>query len=194
MDREIKRIAIIDLETTDVYYNSSAPVQVAGMIIDEDGNTVSCFNERCKTTHRINPEASAVHGIYEKDLVNCRKESEVLIDFCEWLHLNKADAILTYNGNTFDLPLLNCRCHTLDIPFNCFALDDPTYKKIDGKDYVFAAKRLDLYRLKSLGRKWKLTLVAEKLGISTEGAHDAFEDIRMLRDVYWKLKDIVDIK
>ena len=77
-----KRIAILDTETTSVYWNTAAPVQIAAVICDDKGNILDSFEEKIKTTHRIDPDASAVHGIYAKDLVNCRGEKEVLMDFC----------------------------------------------------------------------------------------------------------------
>lgn len=188
---EFNRLCILDTETTDVYWNSCAPVQIAAIIVDVKGNELDRFNEKIKTTHAIAPDASAVHGIYEKDLRNCRKESVVLEDFCAWIVGNEVDCLLTYNGNAFDLPMLNMRCKHLNIDFKGFDLADDSYKKLDCKDDVMAAKKKDLYDLKSLGRKWKLTLVAEKLGFSTENAHDAFADVRMLRDVFFKLDPIV---
>lgn len=76
------KICVLDTETTSVYWNSAAPVQIAAVICDKDGNILDSFNERIKTTHKIEPGASKVHGIYAKDLVNCRSEREVLTDFC----------------------------------------------------------------------------------------------------------------
>lgn len=80
--KKSKFICILDTETTNVYWNTCAPIQIAAEICDAEGNIVDTFNERIKTTHKIDPGASEVHGIYEKDLVNCRKESEVIFDFC----------------------------------------------------------------------------------------------------------------
>lgn len=80
--KEFDRLCILDLETTGVYWSSDAPVQIAAVIVDSQGNEIDSFNEKIKTTHAISPDASAVHGIYEKDLVNCRGEIAVLEDFC----------------------------------------------------------------------------------------------------------------
>lgn len=77
------RICVLDTETTSVYWSSAAPVQIAAIICDAQGNILDSFNERIKTTHQIDPEASKVHGIYAKDLEFCRSEKDVLMDFCE---------------------------------------------------------------------------------------------------------------
>ena len=188
--KKYKRICILDTETTSVYWNSAAPVQIAAMIIDAEGKILDQFEEKIKTTHQIDPAASEVHGIYAKDLVNCRKERDVLTDFCVWLKSWDVDALLTYNGNAFDRPMLNCRCKKMDINFPYFDRDN--FPGIDAKDIVQKAKKQCLFKLDELGRKWKLTLVAGKLGFNTENAHDAFADVRMLREVWLLLDRVVN--
>lgn len=183
-------ICVLDTETTDVYWNSCGPVQIAAEIVDSTGKVIDSFNERIKTTHRINPEASKVHGIYAADLVHCRMESEVLLDFCAWMYNWHVDTILTYNGEAFDRRMLNKRCETLHINTDYFNID-----KFPGVDVhvrsVEPAKKANLFGLKELGRKWKLTLVSEKLGLSTENAHDALADVRMTKLVFFTLDPLV---
>ena len=184
--KNYKRICILDTETTNVYWNSAAPVQIAGVICDATGKILDSFNERIKTTHVIDPEASEVHGIYAEDLENCRTEAEVLTDFCAWMKGYEVDAILTYNGEAFDRPMLNCRCEVLKLPIDYF--DKNKFPGIDGKTTVMDAKKINLFGLKeALGRKWKLTLVSEHLGISSENAHDALADVMMLKNIFFYL-------
>ena len=161
-----KRICILDTETTDRYWNSCAPIQIAAVICDDKGNILDTFNERIKTTHKINPEASQVHGIFAKDLVNCRGEHDVLEDFCVWMKTNEVDVVLTYNGEAFDRRMLNKRCEILKINYDFFNKD-------------------------KLGRKWRLSLVAEILGFDNDGAHDALEDVLMLKNIWFYLDPMV---
>lgn len=191
MKYNYKRFAVIDTETTDRYWNTCAPIQIAALICDERGNVLDEFNERIKTTHTINPEASAVHGIYAKDLVNCRSERAVLEDFCVWLKQHDVDVCLTYNGEAFDRRMLNERCKVLGIHYDYF--NKEKFPGIDGYyDCVIDAKRQNLYGLKDkLGRKWRLSLVAEILGINNDGAHDALEDVIMLKKIFFQLDPIV---
>jgi len=189
--KEYNRICILDTETTDIYWNTCAPVQIAAIICDGDGNVIDSFNERIKTTHQIAPDASAVHGIYAKDLVNCRKESEVLMSFCAWMKQQEVDLLLTYNGEAFDRRMLNCRCQKLNIPFKYF--EKESFPGLDGYyDCIAEAKRRNLFGLKDkLGRKWRLTLVSEALGFSTENAHDALADVYMLKNCFFKVDPII---
>lgn len=181
------RICVLDTETTDRYWNSAAPVQIAAIICDKQGNILDSFNERIKTTHKISPDASAVHGIYAKDLIHCRSEMDVLSDFCIWLKNHKVDCILTYNGEAFDRRMLDARCKTLGIPYHYFEKEN--FPGIDGYyDCVIDAKRQNYLGLgDKLGRKWKLSLVAQYLNINNENAHDALADVLMLKDIFWML-------
>ena len=188
---DYKRICVLDTETTSVYWNSAAPVQIAALICDDKGNIIDSFNERIRTTHQIDPDASKVHGIYAKDLVNCRRESEVLYDFCAWMESQQVDCVLTYNGEAFDRPMLNERCKKLNIPYHYFEKEN--FPGIDGYyDCIYEAKKQNLFGLRDkLGRKWKLTLVAEALGFSSEGAHDALADVLMLKNIFFTVDPII---
>ena len=80
--------------------------------------------------------------------------------------------------------MLNQRCQVLRVPFDYFNKDK--FPGIDGYyNCVIDAKRQNYMGLKDkLGRKWKLSLVAEILGISNENAHDAYADVMMLHDIF----------
>lgn len=190
--KKYKRLCFLDTETTNVYWNTAAPVQIAGMITDNHGNVLETFNEKIKTTHQIDPEASEVHHIYAKDLVNCRSEQEVLKDFVSWMLGSGVDVIITYNGKAFDVPMLNERCKVLPELNNIHIFDkmsDERIPHIDGYyDCVYLAKKRNLRGLKDkLGRKWRLSLVSEFLNISNENAHDALADITMLKNIFFVL-------
>lgn len=184
-----KRICILDIETTDRYWNSCGPIQIAAEICDADGNIIDKFNERIRTTHRIAPDASEVHGIYAEDLVNCRREKEVLMDFCAWMKINQVEAVLTYNGEAFDRRVLNRRCDLLDVPYDFFNKDK--FPGIDAKEDVKIAIKKDMFGLGQLGRKWKLSLVAAIMGFDNSQAHDALADVEMLRQVWYTLDPII---
>lgn len=103
----------------------------------------------------------------------------------------KVDVVLTYNGEAFDRPMLNERCKALHIPFDYFNKDK--FPGIDGYyDCIYLAKKQNLFGLKDkLGRKWKLTLVAEVLGFSSENAHDALADVMMLKNIFFKVDPLI---
>ena len=103
----------------------------------------------------------------------------------------EVDCILTYNGEAFDRRMLNERCKKLGIKYDYFEREK--FPGIDGYyDCVQIAKKQNLWGLKDkLGRKWKLTLVAEILGFSSENAHDALADVMMLKNIFFMVDPIV---
>ena len=189
--KQYHRICVLDTETTDRYWNTAAPVQIAAIICDERGNIIDTFEEKIKTTHVIKPDASAVHGIYAEDLVNCRSEIAVLTDFCVWMKQQDVDVVLTYNGEAFDRRLLNNRCEKLGIHYDYFNKDK--FPGIDGYyNCVIEAKRRNLWGLKDkCGRKWNLGLIAECLGVKRYGAHDALVDVMMLKDIFFMVDPVI---
>ncbi len=76
-----KVICYIDTETTTKFWNVAGPVEVAGLIVNPDGTELDTFVERIRTPFAIDPDASKVHGIYNRDLRTCRTEWDVLRDF-----------------------------------------------------------------------------------------------------------------
>ena len=91
--------------------------------------------------------------------------------------------------------MLNRRCKELGLG-NVKIFDKDAAEAlphIDGRDTVLAAKKTNLFNIGTcLGRKWKLTLISELLGIDSEGAHDAFVDITRLKDVFFTLDPFVN--
>lgn len=175
------KIIYIDLETTGLYWNADAPVQIAAQLT-EDGKIIDSYKTLVRTSVNISPQASAVHGIFRKDLADARGENEVLKDFIAWIKGYDPDCLIGYNSNAFDFPMLNCRCDKFGIRS---IFDGSVYKLYDGYyDCVKIAKDKNMYNLKTLlGRKWNLGAVSEILGIKVENAHDALGDVEMLRQI-----------
>ncbi|HET6243419.1 MAG: 3'-5' exonuclease [Bacteroidetes bacterium] len=95
-------LAFFDLETTGINVGSDRIVEIAILKVHPNG-------EKETLTHRINPTipipagASAVHGIFDKDLIGKPTFKELgskLADFLENCDL------AGYNSNKFDVPLL----------------------------------------------------------------------------------------
>ena len=172
-----------DFETTGCYWNFDAPVQIAA-ICEKDGEIIDSFNELCRTTVTISPQATKVHGITREMIKDKRGEAVVLRDFVKWIRNHNCDMLIGYNSKAFDLPMLEIRCAKFGIP----GVSD--IKHMDGYyTCVKLAKDRNYYNLKTiLGRKWNLGAVAEVLGFSKDGAHDALTDVKMLRNIWNKVE------
>ena len=95
-------IVFFDLETTGTNINSDRIVEISYLKVHPNGN------EESKTL-RINPEChipeetSAIHGIYDADVVDCPKFKEVAKNIAK--DFEGAD-VAGFNSNRFDIPLL----------------------------------------------------------------------------------------
>ena len=97
-----KPIVFLDLETTGIDVATDRIVELCLIRLEPNGN-------RQSLTMRINPErhipeeASAIHGIYDKDVADCptfREKAQELKNIFEGCDL------AGFNSNRFDIPLL----------------------------------------------------------------------------------------
>lgn len=95
-------IIFFDLETTGTNINSDRIVEICYLKIHPNGNEES-------KTMRINPEmhipetASAVHGIYDKDVADCPRFKDVAASIA---HDFMGCDLGGFNSNRFDIPVL----------------------------------------------------------------------------------------
>lgn len=95
-------IVFFDLETTGTNINSDRIVEISYLKVHPNGN------EESKTL-RINPEmpipaeSSAIHGIYDKDIVDCPTFKEVAKNVAR--DIEGCD-LAGFNSNRFDIPVL----------------------------------------------------------------------------------------
>ena len=95
-------IVFFDLETTGTNINTDRIVEICYLKVYPNGN------EEAKTL-RINPEmhipeaSSAIHGIYDADVVNCPTFKEVAKNIAR--DIEGCD-LAGFNSNRFDIPVL----------------------------------------------------------------------------------------
>lgn len=163
----------IDLETSGTNPRKDRIIQVAALVIDFGGSDsgVSIISE-----HKIivNPqisipqEATAIHGITDENVKDCQPFSRYaksigkLISDCMY--------ILTYNGNSFDVPFLINE-------FNRAGLQCP----FDFDKHVF----IDVLHIERGFYDFTLSGTYERrMGKPMEGAHDAMNDVRATLEVF----------
>ncbi len=109
-----KPLAFLDLETTGVNVATDRIVEISIHKVLPDGSTLT-------KTKRVNPvipiplQASLVHGIYDRDIVDeptLKDLAKEIVDF-----LTDCD-IAGYNSNRFDIPLLIEEFHRAKVKFN----------------------------------------------------------------------------
>ncbi len=189
MKKQTNRYAVLDIETTGLSREYNQIAQIAIMIIDANGVELGNYNGYARI------EAGKISKMLPLELKqnmiisnHCKSEKSILAEALKWLESYRVDKIITYNGRTFDLPFIQHRVLRYGLKRNIWNIEH-----IDVfKDMVPTAKKLGLYELDTLGRKGKQTYVAELMGVSTKGAHNAIDDIRMLKDIYFNLEHALE--
>jgi DNA polymerase III subunit epsilon len=115
MNLNLKRpLIFIDLETTGVNVGADRIVEIALLKIYPNGNRESKL-------YKVNPtipiplETSKIHGIYDKDVVDCPRFSELARELTAFM--GGCD-MAGYNSNKFDIPLLIEEFTRCDIHFD----------------------------------------------------------------------------
>lgn len=151
--------AVIDTETTGLDPKKDKIIQLSAVIYRN-------HSEYEARTWLINPgmhipeEASSINGIYDKDVEGKPRFDDVVDEF---LDLIRGYTLLGYNIS-FDRSIISNEMGE--------SLTNDTFDV-----YWFAKTSLS-------ARNYKLTTVAEKLGISTAGAHNALYDCFMTHKVF----------
>ena len=104
MNLSLKRpLAIFDLETTGLNITKDRIVEIAIIKVHPNGEE-EYFSKRVNPEMPIPEETSLIHGIYNKDIENEPKFSEIAEELVSFL----GDADLAgYNSNKFDIPVLS---------------------------------------------------------------------------------------
>lgn len=151
-----RSLTVFDLETTGMA-RSSGVVELGLLFVKQDGRTLQ-RGARVNPEMPITPQASKVHGIYDKDVENCHTLQRYADTLLDMFHRT---AVIGFNSRTYDIPVLqeNGRRYGIE-------LDTPV--------------NIDVRRLWtkfSGSNKGKLVEVAEHYGVKAGQAHAALGDV-----------------
>ena len=154
------KIFAFDLETTGVDIATARIVEIGYAIIGADMGVVA------KNASRINPcvtipkEASDVHGICDDDVANKPKFAQVARAIAS--HIAGCDYILTFNGDSYDVPLLIAE-------FNRIGQPSPFSEKHKFIDALSIERSLVRFTLSDV--------YLRRVGVSMQNAHSALDDV-----------------
>lgn len=97
-----KPLVVFDLETTGINIATDRIVEISILKVHPDGKKES-LTKRCNPEIPIPLEASEVHGIYDVDIIDYQKFSELAPEIYNFM---KDSDLAGYNSNRFDVPLL----------------------------------------------------------------------------------------
>lgn len=156
-------LAFIDLETTGTDISKDRIVQIAVLKVFPD-NSEDTRTRLINPTIPIPSEASNVHGIYDKDVVNARTFKQIARSLLKFI----GDSDLAgYNSNKFDFPLLITEFSRCGIDF-----------KLEGRNIIDVQTIFYKMQPRTLKAAYKFYC-----GEDLVGAHDAENDIRATYEV-----------
>ena len=164
------KILWIDIETTGKAKAYDQVVQVAYAWENEDGELVGQENILVRPSVPISQGAFETHGISDDMVANSPTFDQVAQELGD--RINEADMIATYNGNRFDIPILDAEFKRAGMP-----IDLSSKLPLDGLRLLQEMKPRDLS-----------TMYEKYVGEKFEGAHDALADIRATQALYRKMK------
>lgn len=165
MKKEIKDYVCFDLETTGL--SRSAEIIEIGAVKVRNNEIVDTFSELVKPTRRISPEITALTGISQSDVENCRGISEVMSDFLQFI---KDEILVGHNIASFDIHEIRRAIHS-EIKFEPFYVDT-----------VYLARKIEDIC------DCKLSTVLLHYGIGNERAHRAFQDCEANHKLFQAMK------
>lgn len=157
-----------DTETTGLSSQEDRIIELGAVELIDGIETGVTYHQRIKVDRPINPDAMAVHGIRDSDLVDCPEFADVVGEFLEFIG---SDELIIHNGLRFDVPFVNAELARCGLP--------PLGNKIVDT-YVMAQRKL------GRGAKLSLDSLADRYGVdrTARTVHGALIDCVILARVY----------
>lgn len=172
----MNKIVFVDLETTGFSRQWDYIIEVAAILYDEDTQQmIGEFHEYIKPGKRIPRGVTEVTGITNNQVKDCRREEEVLMDYFEWLAIEKPVKVVGHNYKSFDGTFLKTKAEKYNLPF----------KEVEIVDTLQLARQLSKQG-KLQVENHKQPTIAKFLGIEYR-AHSAIEDVKAMIQIYEKL-------
>ena len=151
-----KPLAFFDLETTGTNVSKDRIVEIAVVKVMPN-QEISTKSSRINPTIPIPIESSMIHGIYDKDIVDCPTFADVAHTFAQFL---QGCDLAGFNHIKFDIPLLMEEFSRVSVDFD-----------INNRKLVDAQKIFHMMEPRTLSAAYKFYCEKE-----LEGAHNAEKD------------------
>ena len=186
------KILWLDVETTGLDSKKNGIIQIAAIYTrDLDGPVISTFEGTCSAKgFDIEKEALEVNGIDKKDLKKRRPPIDLLDDFVKWMQnfidpydRNDKFFVAGYNAR-FDVGFVNNWAKNLGFNYVMSYFGKHPF------DMMLAIRWMELEHRIGPFDSLKLTEVAKAFNVKLDG-HDAMEDIKATRELFFKLKEVM---
>lgn len=145
-----KNYVIVNSETNGFFDkdDNTGLIMIDAIKVDENFNEIERFKEYIKPREELTKECEKLTGIKNRDLLNCRSEREVIIDFREFCQDSK---VITHNARFFLSFLLKAL-------YKNGIIDDFKFKYLDMKDlYKSYKNKIHNLKLESIKSYYKIS-------------------------------------
>lgn len=182
-------LLFIDTETTGLSSENDSLLEIAAIITDNEGNVIDKFHEYINPGRRIPAKIVKLTRITDDMVRHCRKEWEVLQSLADWIGGMQPTHFIAHNAS-FDHRFIVGRSRLRDVltPVTSMAVIDTRVGARKGlKQGLFATERTPTGRF---SEKQESIAAALNIPYPTGGAHSAINDVVVLKNMYFKLKDM----
>lgn len=174
----MSKILFLDLETTGFSRQWDYIIELAAVVWDETTKqVVNQFHEYIKPGKPIPAKVTELTGITNEQVAKCRREFDVLADFCEFVALSDVTKIVGHNCKAFDLGFIREKCTKYKLGW-----DDSSMEIIDTLAMARALNKSG----KISTENCKQPTLADFFHIEYE-AHSAINDVEALIKIYQKM-------
>ena len=165
-------LIIFDLETTGLSPYSNEIIQIAALKVRAgDWGRTESFASFVRPLRRVPSFITSYTGITQAQVQNAPMQVEAMMSFTRFV--GEDATLIAHNGMRFDMPFLRETCTRYELPVRSTrAIDSCSFsRKLWG------------------GRRHKLDLIIERLGMVTAGVrrHDARGDVQLLAEAVQKM-------
>lgn len=174
------KILCLDIETTGLDKLNDHIIQISYIIYDFDKNeTLKEYNKIIKPLDEdfvVSDDSFAKHGLSKEFIIENGIDVKYAIQELVY-DISNCDAILTYNGNTFDLAFISNYCKRYNIPFDI--------QQINCYDSYLIEQKLFPRTLEAVYKRYT--------GKELDGVHNAFFDAKATIEIFKKQLEMVDM-
>jgi DNA polymerase-3 subunit alpha (Gram-positive type) len=164
---------VFDLETTGVSYRTDKITEI-GIIKYKDGEIIDKFESFVNPEKPIPMKVQEITNITDEMVKDAPTIEQILPKVMEFF----GDSVLVAHNADFDTGFIRYNCQLQNIPFDNTYLDTLQLAKELYPDFT----------------KYKLGIIAEKLGIKVEVAHRALDDVETTVKVLAKMFEVLKEK
>ena len=157
---------VFDLETTGTSFRTDSITEV-GIMKVKNGEVIDQFETFVNPGRHIPDRVQEITHITDDMVKDAPTIDEVLPKILEFF----GDSVLVAHNANFDTSFIRYACEQRNIPFENTYLDTLALAKVIYPDFT----------------KYKLGIIAEKLGIKVENAHRALDDVNTTVQVFNKM-------